>query len=152
MHEGVRPLIDIVIATHGTLSKAFQETAVLIAGEISHMSYLGFYHGDDVDVLEKKIAAKIDSALAQNKQVLVLVDLLGGSPSNRSAMVLNNLDTRISDVEVVVGVNLPMVLEAALNVSTVKDVQELKSQVMQVGQAGIVDLKEQFNLNGVMDE
>ena len=139
-------MIDILVATHGSLSQAFEETSTLIIGESNSVDYIGFNHGDDVEFLEKEIQDKIQLSLKNNRQVLVFIDLLGGSPSNRCALVLNKLGKNADDVEFIAGVNLPMVLEAIMNREIVNNVQNLKKQVIEMGQRGIVDLKKVFNL------
>lgn len=141
-------MIDIVVATHGPLSKAFEETVALIVGETNPISYVGFFHGDDVEHLEQEIQSKIFTSLEQKRQVLVFVDLLGGSPSNRSALILNKLNEKMTDVEFVAGVNLPMLIEAVIANQTVRNVQELKKQAIAAGSEGIVDLKQMFNVIG----
>ncbi|MEO1771361.1 PTS sugar transporter subunit IIA [Candidatus Enterococcus ferrettii] len=141
-------MIDIVVATHGPLSKAFEETVTLIVGETTPITYVGFFHGDDVEHLEQEIQSKIFTSLEQKRQVLVFIDLLGGSPSNRSALILNKLNENMPNVEFVAGVNLPMLIEAVVNSQTVGNVQELKEKAITAGSEGIADLKQLFNVNG----
>lgn len=141
-------MIDIVVATHGPLSKAFEETVALIVGDATPINYVGFFHGDDVEHLEQEIQSKIFTSLEQKRQVLVFIDLLGGSPSNRSALILNQLNEKTPHVEFITGVNLPMLIEAVVNSQTAGSVQELKEQAITAGRAGITDLKQIFNVIG----
>ena len=71
---------------------------------------------------------------AETDGVLVFVDLLGGTPFNQAMMISQD----ISDVEVVTGANLPMLIELLLTRGAGSTLAELADQAVTVGQTGIV--------------
>lgn len=139
-------MIDVLIVTHGSLADGLIDTAKLIVGDVSKVSGIGFKHGDDPDNLIELIRQKVESTLRDDKELLIFADLLGGSPSNRIAMYLNTMKRR-DKVEAVVGINLPMLLDALLLMLDVEnDIQKIKKSCMKAGTEGIKDLKETFDL------
>lgn len=138
-------MIEILIVTHGSLAKGLIETAQLIVGDVSNISDIGFRHGDDPDDLIQLIKEKVEGTLKKKNELLIFADLLGGSPSNRIAMCLNKMkDTK--KVEAIVGVNLPMLLEAMMLSDTDCTIQEIKESSIKSGTEGIKDLKNTFGL------
>ncbi len=99
-------MIGVVIVTHGSLADVLLDTAELIAGKQEQVRALAFAPGEDVATLQLRIREAIRQ-VNKTQGVLVVVDLLGGSPYNAAAMVA----MQQTGVEVVAGVNLPMLLE-----------------------------------------
>ena len=99
-------MVGVVIAAHGRVASALLSAAELIAGRQDQITAVSFEPGVAFADLEFRMAAAIKQV--DNKQgVLVLADLLGGSPYNAAAM----LSMKQSGIEIVAGVNLPMLLE-----------------------------------------
>jgi len=100
-------MIGIVIVTHAQLGHALLETAEAILGEkIQNSAAVSINLTDDVDNLRNLI----DKAVKKNKDengVLILTDMFGGTPSNLSYSFLED-----GKIEVLSGVNLPIVLKA----------------------------------------
>jgi PTS system mannose-specific IIA component len=100
-------MIGIVIVTHGGLSDALIDTAELILGARPDAVVSVSIHPDeDVDRLRDKVARGVKAA-NRKAGVLVLTDMFGGTPSNLSYSLLEE-----GRVEVLSGVNLPMVIKA----------------------------------------
>ncbi|WP_440897784.1 PTS sugar transporter subunit IIA [Amphibacillus sp. Q70] len=138
-------MVEVLIVTHGSLADGLIDTAKLIVGDISKVSGIGFKQGDDPEQLIKLIKEKINDTLKKNNQLLIFADLLGGSPSNKIAMCLNNMN-EIDKVEAVVGVNLPMLLDTLMLCNVEHDVQKVKESCLKNGVEGIKDLKKIFGL------
>lgn len=138
-------MIEILIVTHGSLATGLIETAKLIVGDVSNVSDIGFKHGDDPDELIQLIREKVENTLNRGHELLIFADLLGGSPSNRIAMCLNNMEN-IKKIEAIVGVNLPMLLEALMLSQTNNPILEVKESCIKNGRDGIKDLKKTFRL------
>ena len=99
-------MIGVVIVTHGNFADVLLDTAELIAGKQEQVMALAFAPGENIASLQLRIREAIKQV--NNKQgVLVVADLLGGSPYNAAAIVA----MQQTGVEVVAGVNLPMLLE-----------------------------------------
>ncbi|AJH01656.1 PTS mannose transporter subunit IIAB [Clostridium beijerinckii] len=131
-------MIGILIVTHGKFSEEILKSAELIVGKQDKILTLGLHHGDSVEVLGDKVKESI-KLLEDGQGVLVLVDLLGGSPYNVVALNSN----KISDVKFkcITGVNLPMLLEAI----TMREAYELEELTVNCMEAGATGVKELFN-------
>lgn len=133
--------MDLLIVTHGSLGKALAETSKLIVGSNKKLITLSFDHGDDIEELEKQIVNQMNHSLSDGNELLILADLLGGSPSNRTALALKGLGEKCKDIECIVGVNLPILLEAIILSNQVDSVHELKERCIDAGKNSIQDLK-----------
>ena len=99
-------MVGILIICHCNLGKELLSAAELILGRVENSDYMAISQVTENEELLKTIAEKI-AALDKGSGVLVLTDMFGGTPSNLSLSLLN--DER---VEVLTGVNLPMVISA----------------------------------------
>jgi len=101
------PLVGGVIVSHGHLGSEFLATAEMILGPISHMTAASIDWHDDVDVARNELERAI-ARVSRGRGVLLMTDMFGGAPTDISSMLLDD-----PAVEVVSGVNLPMVLKLA---------------------------------------
>jgi PTS system mannose-specific IIA component len=100
-------MIGAVLVTHGQLANELVSAAEMIVGEINHITAVSIGWHDDVDVAREEIERAIQRVDAGNG-VLILTDMFGGTPTNLAATFLGQ-----ALVEVVTGVNLPMVIKLA---------------------------------------
>jgi mannose PTS system EIIA component len=100
-------MIGGVIVTHGQLATELVSAAEMIVGEIHHITAVSIGWHDDVDVARQEIERAIQRVDA-GSGVLLLTDMFGGTPTNIAASFLGQ-----SQVEIVTGVNLPMVIKMA---------------------------------------
>ncbi|MDD5476269.1 MAG: PTS sugar transporter subunit IIA [Syntrophales bacterium] len=98
-------MIGVVVMTHGNLGKELIRAAELIKGELKGVIPVTVDATKGVDELKKETTAAIKKSDA-GAGVLILTDLFGGTPSNISLSFLKK-----DKVEVVTGVNLPMLLK-----------------------------------------
>lgn len=131
-------MIGILLVTHGKFSEEILKSAELIVGKQDKILTLGLEHGDSIEVLGDKVRESIKS-LDNGEGVLVLADLLGGSPYNVVALNSN----KINDIKFkcIAGVNLPMLLEAI----TMRESYELDELTAHCMEAGVMGVKELFN-------
>lgn len=106
-HLKPMPLIGGVIVTHGSLANELLSAAETIVGDINHVTAVSIGWHDDVDIAREEISRAIERVQA-GAGVLVLTDMFGGTPTN---LACTFLDT--APIEVVTGVNLPMVIRLA---------------------------------------
>jgi mannose PTS system EIIA component len=104
--EPVR-LIGGVIVTHGHLGSEFLAAAEMIVGPLPHVTQASIDWHDDVDVARHELERAI-ARVSQGRGVLLLTDMFGGAPMDIASMFLGD-----SGIEVVTGVNLPMILKLA---------------------------------------
>jgi mannose PTS system EIIA component len=103
--SGEGGMVGIVIVTHGDLGTEFLRTAEEIVGKLSRVEAVSIQAAEKVERARKKIEAVVQR-VDDGSGVLILTDLFGGTPSN---LVLSYLET--GRVEVVTGVNLPMLMK-----------------------------------------
>ena len=107
--------IGVVVVTHGQLATELVNSAEMIVGDLPHFTAVSIGWHDDVDHAREEIAraiARVRASLgdgdAENLSgVLVLTDMFGGTPANLAVTFVS------SQVEVITGVNLPMLIKLA---------------------------------------
>lgn len=114
-------MIGIVITTHCNLGDALIDAAEFILGKKPEaMVSVSVDLNENAEILRKKIAEGIKK-VDQKKGVLILTDMFGGTPSNLSYSFLEE-----GHVEVLSGVNLPILIRAA----NIRDDVDLSSLVV----------------------
>jgi PTS system mannose-specific IIA component len=98
--------VAIVIVTHGNFGKELLKSVEMIMGEQKDVVAFGLNLGDDVETLKENVRKTVEENQSLNKTTLIMVDLLGGSPSNIALSLLKDYD-----VKVLVGINMPMLIE-----------------------------------------
>jgi len=123
-------MIGGVIVTHGQLANELVSAAEMIVGEITHITAVSIGWHDDVDVAREEIERAIQH-VDDGSGVLLLTDMFGGTPTNIASMFLEE-----GVIEVVTGVNLPMVIKLAT--STAEDsLAEIARKICDQGRQGI---------------
>ncbi len=102
-------MIGLLIVTHCDLGKEFLNAAEFIVGKMDNADVVSINQTSDSEKILKSIEKKI-KALNKGKGVIILTDMFGGTPSNLSLSFLKE-----DMVEVITGVNLPMVISIAHN-------------------------------------
>ena len=98
-------MIGALITTHGNLGNELIKAAELIKGPLNDIMHVSVDQTKNVEDIKKEISNAIKK-LDKGKGVLILTDLFGGTPSNISLSFIKE-----GKVEVLTGVNLPMVLK-----------------------------------------
>ena len=98
-------MIGVLIITHGKLGAELIKAVELIRGALKGVLCLSVDQQKEVEDLKKEIGAAIRK-VDRGRGVLILTDLFGGTPSNISLSFMKQ-----GKVEVVTGVNLPMMLK-----------------------------------------
>jgi PTS system mannose-specific IIA component len=123
-------MIGGVIVTHGQLANELVSAAEMIVGEINHVTAVSIGWHDDVEVAREEIERAVRRVDA-GSGVLLLTDMFGGTPTNIAASYLGD-----AQVEVVTGVNLPMVIKLAAQEKE-ETLPELARRVRDEGQQQI---------------
>jgi PTS system mannose-specific IIA component len=98
-------VIGVVVVTHGQLARELLNAAEAIVGDLPQFSAVSVGWHDDVEDAREEIRQSIGQ-LDEGTGVLVLTDMFGGTPSNLAMTFLEP-----GKVEVVTGVNLPMLIK-----------------------------------------
>ncbi len=120
----------IVIAAHGALAATLFGSAEMICGKIPDATFLGLQPSETPDHYAQTLRSYIDQ---EPGPVLVLCDLLGGTPYNVAAAIAR----RSPRVVCLAGANLAMVVEAVLANEPLSDA--LVERLLEVGRSGIAE-------------
>src|SRR6476469_1932035 len=119
-----------VIVTHGHLAGELLAAAEMIVGPISFITAVSIGWHDDVDAARDEVQRAI-TRVSQGVGVLLLTDMFGGTPTNIASMFLDD-----GAVEVVTGVNLPMVIKLA-TATAEESLTEIAPKIRDQGRQGI---------------
>ena len=100
-------MIGVVVVTHGQLATELVNAAEMIVGDLPTFTAVSIGWHDDVNDAREEIRQAIDR-VAGDSGVLVVTDMFGGTPSNLGMTFLAR-----DKVEVITGVNLPMLIKLA---------------------------------------
>lgn len=134
-------MIGVLVATHGEMAKGLFDAIDMICGAQEKFSIVSLERGQDAESFGEELGEKINE-LNSDEGVVVLVDLLGATPMNQSALNLYKSDK----VEVITGVNLPMVVTAAMERDCFSDIKELVEKIKNDGKDSVCSVRELLNI------
>ena len=102
-------LVGIVLVSHGNMAEGMMDAARMIVGEMEGVVSVSLKEMDAVEDLMGRVETALKE-VDKGDGVLILVDAFGASPFNASARLAMNR----KDIEVITGMNLPMLLELAV--------------------------------------
>jgi mannose PTS system EIIA component len=100
-------VIGVVVVTHGQLATELVNAAEMIVGDLPKFTAVSIGWHDEVNDAREDIAQAIDRVRGEDG-VLLLTDMFGGTPSNLAMTFLEK-----DRLEVITGVNLPMLIKLA---------------------------------------
>jgi PTS system mannose-specific IIA component len=100
-------MIGLVLVTHGRLAVEFRAALEHVVGAQSHVETVSIGADDDIERRRQDIIEAVQKVNA-GQGVIVLTDMFGGTPSNLAISVMSP-----GKIEVVAGVNLPMLIKLA---------------------------------------
>ena len=100
-------MIGLILVTHGALAEEFIQAMQHVVGRQSDIVAICIGPNDDMEKRRKDIADAI-RRVDSGKGVIVLTDLFGGTPSNLAISLM-----QAGRVEVIAGINLPMLIRLA---------------------------------------
>jgi PTS system mannose-specific IIA component len=99
-------MIGLILVAHAGLARELLKAAEMIVGRIEKAEAIGITANDSVDQIRDSVASAIEKVSGTG--VIIMADMFGGTPSNMSISFLKD-----NEVEVITGVNLPMVIKFA---------------------------------------
>jgi PTS system mannose-specific IIA component len=97
-------MIGLVLVTHGRLAEEFVVAMEHVVGPQERIASVCIGPDDDMEARRADIAKAIKT-VDKGRGVIVLTDLFGGTPSNLAISLM-----RAGQVEVIAGINLPMLI------------------------------------------
>jgi mannose PTS system EIIA component len=135
LHEEIG-LIGALIVTHGTLANELLHAARQIESTtVGVIEAVPLEWTDSVDEAREKIRKaleRIGESMGENNGVIIFTDMFGGTPSNISLSFLEK-----NRVEIITGVNLPMVVKFAMLQQDGKDLTALAHVISERGAKSI---------------
>jgi PTS system mannose-specific IIA component len=125
-------LIGALIVTHGNLAFELLNAARQIEADVSGIAAVPLAWDDTVEQAREKIARGLEEIGSSERAVIIFTDMFGGTPSNISLQFLEQ-----GRVEVVTGVNLPMIVKFAMVKQESKDVSTLAHVISEKGSKAI---------------
>jgi PTS system mannose-specific IIA component len=123
-------MVGVVVVAHLNLGEELLRVINLIAGKRDNFHAVSFAPDEDPEEANRKVAAVVKRANTGDG-VLILTDMFGGTPSNLSLSLLEE-----GKVEVITGVNLPMLLRLASYIEE-KSLPEMAKELQSYGQKNI---------------
>lgn len=112
-------MVGFVIASHGIFCEGLKSSTEMIGGTIAQCTAVALQPGENPDAYGERLCKAVDEA-DDGHGVLMLIDLRGGTPFNRSLML-----SREKHIMIAVGANLPMLLSVSLARNETSTLEEL---------------------------
>lgn len=124
-------MVGVILLTHGSLGIELLKTSEMIIGKQDKVDFLSVQSGASLGDL----AGDLDKLINKYKDggVLILTDMFGGSPSNIAMAYLEK-----DKVDVITGVNLPMLIKTFSMRKDIKNPPELGRAAIQTGKESII--------------
>ena len=119
-------MIGLVLVTHGKLAQEFISAMEHVVGPQKNVLSVCIGPEDDMEQRRKEIIASV-AKVDKGNGVAILTDMFGGTPSNLAISVLDQ-----GKVEVIAGINLPMLIKLA----SLRSSANLTDAVRQAQEAG----------------
>jgi len=119
-------MIGMVLVTHGRLAEEFIAALFHVVGEQSQVRAVCIGPDDDMEQRRQDILNSV-AEVDDGNGVVVLTDMFGGTPSNLAISIMDK-----AKVEVIAGVNLPMLIKLA----SVRKTEPLDKSVIAARDAG----------------
>lgn len=130
-------MIGVLLLSHGEMAKGLLDSCELFFGEdIPKTKAVCLEADDSTEKFDKRIEESL-AELDDGSGVLILCDLIGGTPSNRSLFVIND------KVQAIAGMNLAVLMEFLSMRPGCKDIAEVDiDALLEVGRKGLVSLNQ----------
>ena len=123
-------MIGIILVTHGNFGESLLSAATMIMGDDENCDALGVDVSRPMNEIIEELQKKVRD-MDKDEGVLILTDMFGGTPTNISLSLLSH-----GRIEVITGVNLPMVLKALGGRD--KKLKDLAQEIKGAGKQGIL--------------
>lgn len=123
-------MIGGVIVSHGKLAEELLNALTIIIGEAVNIEAISIGWYDEVEESKKKINESL-KRIDQKNGIVIFTDMFGGTASNLSFSFLKN-----NQVEIITGVNLPMLIKF-VSLQRSNNLKEVVKKVVEQGKKNI---------------
>lgn len=124
----------VILVSHGEFADGLKNALTMLAGSRNDLRSCGLKDGTGTDVFAENFA-KVVEDLGADDEILLLGDLIGGSPLTTACNVLAETG-RIANTRVIGGMNLPLALSALL-LKDAMDLDAAKEAVLGEGKTAL---------------
>ncbi|KOF58169.1 MULTISPECIES: PTS sugar transporter subunit IIA [Clostridium] len=128
-------MIGIIAISHGPYAKSLIESVEMVYGKQEKVKAICLGQDESLESLQIKINDAVKSLGLE--KILIIVDLLGGTPYNATSMQLND-----PNINVITGLNMPMLLHVLPHIN--ESLEEVSKIAIESGKNGIVNVSEKF--------
>ena len=128
-------MVGIPVISHGSLCEGILDSVSMVAGTMKQTESISLQPGENPDSYQNRVKRAVER-LDTGDGVLVLVDLIGGTPFNTICMLSQELN-----IHIVTGMNLAMLITAALERTEDITMDMLAEKVEKGGAQGIRSLR-----------
>lgn len=125
-------MVGIVLVSHGLLAEGMKNAAEMIAGPQEYFLTIGMQPESSLDSLQNELEAAV-ADVGCDEGVVILIDILGGNPADASSHLA------LDGVQVLCGVNLPMLLELLVQREYLA-LHDLMPIAVQAAKEGVINL------------
>lgn len=119
-------MVRIVVTSHATMAEGLVRSVEMLAGKQPHVVPVCFEEESGIEALEEHFE-ELFANVSKQEQYLVFCDILGGTPFN----VASRFSYHNDNIAVIYGMNLPLVIEAALmTVDEAVDLQDVLEELL----------------------
>ena len=132
-------MAGILIVAHTPLASAMLDFVEHIYGQVpENVSAVNVPPHEDVKLTLNKLISIVDGFKGE-EEVLVITDIMGATPSNVASRLINHTYS-LKDIQVVTGVNLPMLLRAISHRH--EPIEQIVEKSLQGGQQGVMKIRD----------
>ncbi len=126
-------MVGLLITGHGNFGSGIYSALEVIAGQCENVRFADFEKDRSVANYQQELNSILDEMIEMGQEVLVLADLLGGTPF-KSAV---RYGMKRGHIQVVSGANLSMTLEVEMARKSMTDLEQLASYTIEMGRQSI---------------
>jgi len=131
-------VMPVLLVAHGPLASGLRDAIEMIAGPQERMEVVQLLPEDDVEGVSGRLEAALrELGVEQDGEAVIFADLFGAAPANAAASLLRHRP----NIEIVAGMNLPMLLESLLGREGVS-ARELAQSAVAAGRESVRDVGE----------
>lgn len=124
-------MVGILLVSHGALCQQLINSVATITGEPEQCLAVDLREGESPDPYRQRVEEALNQ-LDTGSGVLVLVDMIGGTPYNTVAYL-----SRSAHIQFVTGMNMPMLTFLAMERKEQSGITELADRAAEYGTKGI---------------
>ena len=129
--------MKVLLLSHGHLAEEMLKTTTMIIGPVTGIQTAVLEPGEDIEKYGDIIRQKMKEIIPED--LLIVTDLLGGSPFLISMKQYNELENGHNHIRIITGMNLPMILELMNIKDNNMSMDEICEEMIIAGNGGIHD-------------